>query len=157
MARLVQAVARYGPRAVDGPQARTEELADWMVVAGLNRNVARMVLGEIGNAIRFHLLRGSPVVIPGVGRLRVTVGQDLEPRLRFVPDRALLRDVRDREQFSGRIANARRADWTHEAYKAAWDAEFPDDPLEIPSGPPRKAPPAVADSDSGPNAADSPG
>ena len=143
MARLVQAVGRYGPRVVDGPHARAKDLADWMAVAGLNSNVARMVISELGNAMRFHLLRGSPVVLPGVGRLRVTVIQDMELRLRFAPDRALLQDVQDREQFAGRIANAQRGGLSHAEYKELWDAEFPDDPLQIPTGPPRKTRPAV--------------
>lgn len=144
MARLVQAVGRYGPRVVDGPHARPKDLAEWMAVSGLNSNVAKMVIGELGNAIRFHLLRGSPVVIPGVGRLRVTVSQDVEPRLRFAPDRGLVRDVQQRGNFTGRVANAERAGWSHAEYKALWDAEFPDDPLQIPSVPPRKHRPVAA-------------
>lgn len=144
MARLVQAVGRYGPRVIDGPHARTKDLAEWMAVSGLNSNVAKMVIGELGNAIRFHLLRGSPVVLPGVGRLRVTVSQDVEPRLRFAPDRGLVRDVQNRGNFTGRVANAERAGYSHAEYKALWDAEFPDDPLQIPTAPARKPRPAVA-------------
>lgn len=110
---------------------------------GDQRSAANQALLGALATTRFHLLRGSPVVVPGVGRLRVTVSQDMELRMRFAPDRALLRDVQDREQFTGRIANAQRGGLSHAEYKELWDAEFPDDPLQLLAGPPRKTRPFV--------------
>lgn len=137
MASYMQAVSRYGPRVIQGPHALEDELVAWMAAdAGANSHAVRLVLGQMGRALRFYLRRGSPVVLPGVGRFRLTMGQDLELRLNFTVDKDLRRDLRDRRTFVGRTENTQHARWTPEQYKAHWDAEFPDDPLELPAGDP---------------------
>lgn len=135
MARYVQAVARYGPRVVQGPHARMDELARWIADdADINVHVARLALDELGRVLRFYLRRGSPVLIDGLGRFRVTMGQDMALRLHFAADKDLRSDLSDARAFVGRTEHGERARWTPERYKAEWDAEFPDDPLELPAG-----------------------
>ena len=134
MASYMQAVGRYGPRVVQGPHAMEDELVAWMATdASANPHVVRMVLGQLGRVLRFYLRRGSPVVLPGVGRFRLTMGKDQELRLNFSLDKDLRKDLRDRRAFVGRTEFTERTRWTPDQYKARWDAEFPDDPLELPA------------------------
>lgn len=82
MAKMVQAVQKFGPKVVYGPTAKIDELAGWMArSSGLNPHAARMALGELSDAILFYLRRGSPVTLPGLGRFRVTVGRFGELRM----------------------------------------------------------------------------
>ena len=132
MAKMVQAVQKFGPKVVYGPTAKIDELAGWMArSSGLNPHAARMALGELSDAILFYLRRGSPVTLPGLGRFRVTVGRFGELSMHILPERAFLRDVRDARRYVGFRENLDRAVWTDADYKTAWDTEFPDDPLEL--------------------------
>jgi len=127
MPNLMHAVSRYGPRIKQDPHIRIDQLCDWLVRgSGLNANAAKMTLGELRNAVAFFLQLGSPVVVRGLGRLRLSADRHGELHLNFVAEKALLTRVLDREAFVGTMANAQRAGWTDGQYKAAWDEEFPD-------------------------------
>jgi hypothetical protein len=103
MAKLIQAIARYGPKVIQDRHARIDDLAERMAKdVGVNRNVTR-----------------------------VTVGREMDLRLHLVPEPAFRAKVEDVAQFKGRLANAGRGGWTDAQYKAAWDEEFPGDPLEV--------------------------
>jgi hypothetical protein len=135
MASYMQAVSRYGPRVIQGPHALEDELVAWMATdAGANPHAVRLVLGQLGRVLRFYLRRGSPVVLPGVGRFRMTMGRDQELRVHCTVDKDLRQDLKDRRSFVGRTEHTERARWTPAQYKARWDAEFPDDPLQLPAG-----------------------
>ena len=139
MATLIQAVGRYGPRAVQGPHAEIDELCAWMArSSGLNANNAKQAFAELGDALVFYLRRGGPVVIPGLGRLRLSMDRYGDLRLNFVAEKDLLLKVLDKKSFNGLVANPEAGNWTDEQYKAAWDADFPDDPLVLPPPRPRR-------------------
>lgn len=134
MAKMIQAVNKLGPKIVYGPPAKIGELAGWMArSSGLNPNAGRMALGELSDAMLFYLRRGSSVILPGLGRFRITMARDGTLRLRILPERSFLVDVRDTRHFVGKSTNPEREKWTDAEYKAAWDELFPDDPLEIPA------------------------
>lgn len=139
MATLIQAVGRYGPRVTQGPHAEIDELCAWMArSSGLNANNAKQAFAELGDALVFYLRRGGPVVIPGLGRLRLSMDRYGDLRLNFVAEKDLLLKVLDKKSFNGLVANPEAGNWTDEQYKAAWDADFPDDPLELPPPRPRR-------------------
>lgn len=139
MAKLFQAVSRYGPRVDQGGNVHLQELCDWMArSSGLNPNGARMALGEVGDGVAFYLRLGSPVVLPGLGRLRLTADRYGDLHLNFVADKGLLLQVLNKQKFSGTMINAPAGHWTDAQYKEAWDAEFPDDPLDLPAPRPRR-------------------
>lgn len=134
MAKMVQAVQKFGPKVVYGPTAKIDELAGWMArSSGLNPNGSRMALGELSDAMLFYLRRGSSVILPGLGLFRITLARGGKLRLRIVPERSFLVDVRDTRHFVGKKSNPEREKWTDAEYKAAWDELFPDDPLELPA------------------------
>jgi hypothetical protein len=134
MASLLQAVARYGPRVEQGPHAQMPELGSYMARgSALSPNLAEFAIAELGEATAHFLQQGSPVVIPGLGRLRLSADRHGQLRLNFVADKALLAKVLDPDKFGGSLHNAAARRWSDADYKAAWDAEFPDDPLELPT------------------------
>jgi len=100
--------------------------------SGLNANAARMTLAELGDAVAFHLRLGSPVVVPGLGRLRLTMDRRGELQLKEVAEKALLGQVLNRGAFKGQVEGKERADWADVRYKGTWDAEFPKDPPVVP-------------------------
>jgi len=134
VAKMIQAVQKLGPKVVYGPPAKIGELAGWMArSSGLNPNAGRMALGELSDAMLFYLRRGSSVILPGLGRFRLTLARDGKLHLRIMPERSFLVDVRDTRHFVGKKLNPEREKWTNAEYKAAWDELFPDDPLELPA------------------------
>lgn len=138
MATLIRAVARFGPRLVAAAPVEAAELHKRMTAGtGLSAPVARMMLGQLADVLLFFLRRGSAVRLPGIGRLRVFMNRDGILRLHLVPDKLLLAALQDHEHLTATVEHAERIGWTDADYKAMWDAEYPDDPLEI--GPPRQA------------------
>lgn len=138
MAKLIQAVGRFGPRLVAAEPVEARELTRWMAAGtGMSVHVARMLLAQLADALLYFLRRGSAVRVPGIGRLRVIMARDGTLRLHLVPDKRLLLAMQDREHLTATLEHPERIGWTDAEYKAHWDAEFPDDPLEIP--PPRPA------------------
>jgi hypothetical protein len=133
MARLIQAVRDYGPRPVYGATASIEELAELLArTSGLNPSAVRMVLSELSTSILFLNRLGTPVSIPGLGRFRATLGRDGRFRMRVLTNRGLIEGLNNKGAYSGNILNAERVGWTNAQYKELWDAEHPEDPLEIP-------------------------
>lgn len=138
MATLIRAVARFGPRLVAAAPVEASELYKRMTAGtGLTAPVARLMLDQLADVLLVFLRRGSAVKLPGIGRLRVFMNRDGILRLHLVPDKRLLAALQDHERLTGTVEHAERISWTDADYKAQWDAEFPDDPLEI--GPPRRA------------------
>jgi len=88
-------------------------------------------LGELHDAILFFAGVGSPVSIDGLARFRPTLSRHGALRVRVVPSHELVGGLRLRGGFAGHVINPERIGWTDAQYKALWDAEFPDDPLEI--------------------------
>jgi len=132
MAQLLDAVRTYGPQLPAQRTAGTDAMTEWIArSAGLNPNVVRLVLAELRDGILYFGCLGIPVRLEGIARLRPTVGRDGLPRLRASACRPLVHGLRAPGAFAGTIRNAERIGWTDAQYKALWDAEHPDDPLEV--------------------------
>ena len=139
MANPIHAFARFGPRLVAAAPVEERELIGRMAAGtGMSVHVARLLLGQLADALLFFLRCGSAVRVPGIGRFRVTMTRDGSLRLHLVPDKGLLAALQDRDQLAATVEHAERIGWTDAQYKARWDAEFPQDPLEMTVvGPPR--------------------
>jgi hypothetical protein len=72
-----------------------------------------------------------PVKLPGLGTFTPVMNRQGEVRLHFRPEPALKKELNDLDKYGGTIRNKRRIKWDDAAYKELWDAEHPDDPLEI--------------------------
>jgi nucleoid DNA-binding protein len=135
MARLVQAVAVYGPRAVLTPTARLDELAEWLAPrSGLNKSDVVRVLLELNEAIIFFNRRGTAVQLSGIGRFGPTVRGDGRIRVTYRPDPQLRNGLNANGGYRGEIRNRSRIGLGPAGYKELWDADHPEDPLELPGG-----------------------
>jgi hypothetical protein len=132
MAQLLEAVRDYGPRVELGPTAQLDELAEWMVVrTGLNKSQALMVLHEVGAAILQFNGRGIPVKLPGVGTFTPSVDREGTFKINFRAGVDLKRQIKAEGGYTGRVLNEQRVGLDDEGYRALWDADHPEDPLEL--------------------------
>lgn len=132
MAHLIEAVRRYGPRPAYGTTVDQDQLAKWLArSSGLNQHAVRMTLRELHDGILFFAGVGAPVSIEGLARFRPTMGRDGTLRVRVMPSHELVHGLRAPGAFTGNVHNVERVGWTDAQYKALWDAEHSDDPLEL--------------------------
>jgi hypothetical protein len=132
MAKLFRAVKAYGPRLKLGKTAQIDDLVDYMARrTGLNQSEVYMVLYEIHDALIYFHSEGQPVKLPGIGTFTPVMDRRGEIHIRFRPVVALKKAINNLSSYYGTILNKRRMKWTDEAYKQQWDADHPDDPLEL--------------------------
>jgi nucleoid DNA-binding protein len=132
MAKIVQAVNQYGPKLELGPTAQLDELADWMASrTGLNKSEAMMLFQEMSEMILAFNMRGVPVKIPGVGIFSPSIDRHGAYKINVRNDVALKKGSSAPDAYKGAVKNAERIGLDNAGYKALWDADHPDDPLEV--------------------------
>ncbi|MCB0216049.1 MAG: hypothetical protein KDH92_05395 [Chloroflexi bacterium] len=134
MATFIQAVTRYAPRLHRQPTIRIEELAERLAeLTGLRSSQATMVLQELSAALVHYCRRGHGLELPGIGFFRPSLRNDGRMRILFRPDQRLLRELAGLDGYRGAVSNVANIGFGPLQYKALWDAEHPDDPLELPA------------------------
>lgn len=134
MAKLVQAVARYGPRVVSPRAVRDGELYEWLAGrTGLNRSQVAAVLYELSAAISFFNRAGMTLRLAGVGIFKPSIRNSGRLRIRYFMAPELRREMNATGAFGGEVVNRENIGVDPAGYKALWDAEFPDDPLDLPT------------------------
>ncbi len=134
MAKLVQAVRRFGPRVVRPRALRDSELSEWLAGrTGLTRAQVAAVLYELSAAISFFNRAGMTLRLAGVGTFQPTIRHSGRLRIRYFMASELRREMNATGAFAGEIANRENIGLDFTSLKALWDTEFPDDPLEPPS------------------------
>lgn len=132
MAKIVQAVNEYGPKLDLGPTAQLDELADWMAArTGLNKSEAMMVFQEMSEMILAFNMRGVPIKLPAVGIVSPSIDRHGRFNINFRADVALKNGSNAPEAYKGEIKNSERIAIDDAEYKALWDPDHPDDPLEV--------------------------
>lgn len=132
MAKLVQAVNIYGPKVDHKPTAQLDKISEWISMrTGLNKSDVLMAFTEISDAILFYNKDGEPVKILGVGTFTPYINREGTFRVNFRADMALKNGINTPGGFQGELMNKERIGLSDEDYKALWDADHPDDPLEI--------------------------
>lgn len=134
MANWIEAVNRYRPRVTNAPTIDIDFLAERLAVGTLiTRPLARMVLEELGREVAGLLRTGHKVRLPGIGTLspRVRLGGRMHPAIRF--DEVLKRSLSTVDAFLGAVEHRESVGLDLAALKVRWDAEHPDDPLELPA------------------------
>jgi hypothetical protein len=132
MAKIVQAVRRYGPKLRRTRTAQLEDVVDWMAArTGLNRGEVLLMLAELHDAILYFNQMGQSVKLPDIGTFSGGIDRAGNLRLNFRVDAALKKAFGRRDKYDGQILYKSRIGWTDAQYKELWDAENPDDPLEI--------------------------
>jgi|SaaInl7_200m_RNA_FD_contig_31_1928564_length_674_multi_17_in_0_out_0_1 hypothetical protein len=132
MARLIQAIQAFGSKLERQKTAQLEAVAEWMSMrTGLNKSEVMMVLQEQSEAILFFNKQGIPVKFPGVGTFSPSISRDGEYRVNFRTDVALKKGINQTDAYTGNIINPGRIGLDDLGYKDLWDADHPEDPLEI--------------------------
>lgn len=132
MAKLVQAVQRYGPRLVANRAARLDEVAEWLAGrSGLTRGQVLIVLMEMSAAVSYFNRGGSAVKLPGLGLFTPIIRGNGQLRIGYRPDPALKREMNADSAYRGDMRNRENIGLDAAGFKALWDAEFPGDPVDL--------------------------
>lgn len=132
MANLLQAVNQYGPKIELKTTAQLEKVAEWMAMrTGLNKSEVMMVLQEMSEAILNFTKDGTPVKLPGIGTFTPTMDREGIFNISLRADTALKNGLNAPGAYGGGIANKARVGITNEKLKELWDADHPDDPLNV--------------------------
>ena len=133
MAKLIQAMRKYGPRLERGRTVETEEVIEWMMARSrfLSKGTILAALIEISEAVSHFNRQGIPVRLDGLGIF--TPGIDhkgvIKPNYRATA--RLKKRLNEAGAYRGRIVNKEHIGLDSAGYKELWDADHPDDPLEI--------------------------
>ena len=123
---------QYGPKLRRMPTAQLDDVVEWMAGhTGLNRGEVLLMLAELHDAILFFNRQGRAVKLPDIGTFSPGIDRHGRLRVNFRADVSLKKQMAWRHEYHGDILNKSRIGWTDAQYKALWDAEHPDDPLEI--------------------------
>ena len=132
MAKLIEAVRKYGPRLKVSSTAPMRKLARWIATrTSLNESEVLMVLEELREAILYFNGLGVPVKLPGLGIFTPTMSVKGQLRIKLRLDNWLRDSINHRDAFTGGVENRGGIGLTPDDFKALWDADHPDDPLEL--------------------------
>jgi len=131
MGKMIQAYRRYGPKIQKGASAGHDEVSAYISEStGLDRHEIRMSLGKLQDAILHYARQGRGVKLEGIISLWPTIDTKGVVSLGRRFDSSLKKELADMEKFVARIENYERRDWGGQEYREAWNAEFPEDPIE---------------------------
>ena len=132
MAKILHPVRDYGPKLELNSTAQLDKIADWMAMrTGMNKSEALMALQEMSEAILFFNGQGTPVKLPGLGTFKPSIDRHGMLKINLRTDSALKNGINAPGAYSGEIINKANVGLDNAAYKEKWDADNPDDPLEI--------------------------
>jgi hypothetical protein len=132
MANLLQAVNAYGPKIVLNKTVDLPEVSNWISMrTSVNKSEVQAILQELSDCLLFFNNLGTPVKLSKIGTFTPSVNREGERKLNIRLDVALKRGINDDGDFNANIINKANIGLTNEQYKALWDADHPDDPLEI--------------------------
>lgn len=133
MATLIEAFVAYGPKLKRKPTVRLDDLSERLAdTTGLRPSQVMMVLLELKASLLHYNRRGAALELPGIGTFAPVVKGDGHLRILYRPDRSLIGALDNPQTYLGEIANRGNVGLTPEDFKVLWDAEHPDDPLELP-------------------------
>ncbi len=132
MARIVQAVNKYGPRLEFGPTAQLDEIAAWIVSrTGANKSEVMAMIQELSEMILAFTVRGIPVKLPGVGIFSPSIDRHGRFKINVRIDMALKQGSNAPDAYKGKIRNKEHIGLDNAGYKGLWDVNHPDDLLII--------------------------
>ncbi len=133
MSTFIEVYTQLGPRIVAGKRAGTKDLTRRMAdTTGQHRGEVMRVLYSLLDALIYFNREGRTVEIPGVGSFQPLLKGDGRIRIRFRPDNEYTIALDDLKRFEGEVINAENVGLSPEEFKALWDAEHPEDPMELP-------------------------
>ena len=132
LATFLKAIVQYGPKLELNSTAQLDQVAEWMAMrTSLNKSEVMMVLQEQSEALIHFGKNGTPVKLPGVGIFSPSIDRNGEFSVNFRADTALKNGINAPSAYRGGVKNKANIGIENERLKALWDAEHPDDQLEL--------------------------
>jgi hypothetical protein len=88
-------------------------------------------LQELTFAILYFIRQGTPINLPGLGRFAPGIGRNGKYRVNVRVDKCLVDGINEKDAYTGRLEHAENIGLDNEGFNVLWDAEHPDDPLEL--------------------------
>jgi hypothetical protein len=135
MAAFIESIVKYGAKLKLQPTVRLEELAERIAeLTGLRTSQVISVLLELSSALVHYNRRGYALELPGLGFFRPSLRNSGKIRILYRPDQSLTNALGTIDQYRGEVENPQNLGLGPLELKALWDAEHPDDLLELPFG-----------------------
>ena len=132
MANFLKAIVQYGPRLNLNSTAQLDQVAELMAMrTGLKKSEVMMVLQEQSEVITHFGKHGTPVKLPGVGIFSPSIDRHGEFSVNFRADSALKSGINAQNAYRGGMKNRANIRMDNQRLKELWDAEHPEDPLEL--------------------------
>lgn len=132
MANFLQAIRKFGPKLRLNNIVSQNELAEWIAMrTGQTPGEVALMLLELAAAVLYFNRRGTPVKLAGLGIFSPSISRDGKYRIKIRPDAKLVKGINADAAFNGRVLNRDTIGLDNDGFKAMWDAEYPDDPLEL--------------------------
>ena len=90
-----------------------------------------MVLQEMSEMIVYFNGQGTPVKLPGLGIFTPSIDRHGTYKINLRTDSALKKGLNAPDAYKGKLANKANIGLDNAGYKELWDAEHPEDPLEV--------------------------
>lgn len=110
-----------------------EAVIEWMVDNShvLRKSTVRMMLTEVAEAVLHFHSQGIPVRLESLGTFTPSIDRNGTIRQGYRADVQLKKRSNEEGAYTGRIINEERIGLDNAGYKELWDADHPNDPLEI--------------------------
>jgi hypothetical protein len=133
VARLIQAIREYGPELELGPMAEAEDVIEWMPEnnRALRKSTIRATLMQIVEAVLHFNGQGIPVRLEGLGIFTPSIDCNGSIKHGYRADAKLKKRNTAQGAYTGRIINGEHTGLDNDGYKELWDADHPDDHLEV--------------------------
>ncbi len=132
MAKLITAINAYRPRIDYSSTIGTDVLAEHISRrTALNPGSIWLMLHELHDAIDFFPSSGFSLRLERVGMFRPIISTNGSFGVSFRLHNSLRGKFKAPGYFKGRIINRQNIGLTKEEYIALWNADHPDDPIEI--------------------------
>jgi hypothetical protein len=130
MATIRDAISAYRPETVlekpITPEAATAFLAE---KSGVDAETVGKVMGAMGELAFWHLVRGQPIPIPGVGTLKPTVGFDGKFGAVLETDPELSKRMSEPEAYRAGVKRKENVGASLERLAQMWNSGHPNDPV----------------------------
>ena len=132
MANKMTAITTYRPRVKLNKAVGADELAKYIARgSALNRGEIRNVLTELNEAITYFNSRGTPVHIEDVGYFTPSIRLNGRFNVNLRLDPAIRNQMNLAGVYTGPVINSANIGMKQQDLIDLWDAEHPDDPVEL--------------------------
>lgn len=130
MATIRDAIDAYRPELVlEKPLPLEEAIAFLSEKSGVEAETVAKVVGALSELVFWHLVRGRPVPLPGVGQMKPTIGLDGAFRAGLDTAPELSQRMGEPEAYRGGVKRKENVGLPLERLAQMWNSSHPNDPV----------------------------